>query len=1006
MPRTPARSTPAARVPATLAAALAPALLIGPAAADDVQSTWTGAVDLSWTNPLNWSPSDFFPNDGAGGNTYVVRIDDAPGVDAVVELPSLVTISGLTIDGGDRLELLNGSDLRLAGDLTNDGELRFTSAGSVTELVVSAPAISLTGTGEIRLVDETRDRITGLSFGNRLVHGPGHVIRGGGLVGSNVIALENHGLIEATDGLELVVDGVSNDNLNAGTLRAVDGGRLTIAAGAFDGTGGRIEAAAGSRVSLASASITGGELATSGDGVVAVDAATASLSDLTNLGLLEAANGTNLDLLGTIVNDGTVRTAADGAVTEVRLASASVTLDGTGELVLGGDPDRDRVTGVSFGNLLVHGAGHVIRGGGRLGTNVIDIENLGLVLADDPAAELSVDPVATVTNLGTLRAASGSVLQLLGGTYLNAGGLVEAADGGTVVLAGAGIVGGDVATPGDGLVRIGTGSARLEDVHTLGTIELANGLDLTLAFGITNDGTIRTAADGATTEIRVDSEVLTIDGVGEIVLGGDAIRDRITGNSFGDLLVHGTDHVIRGGGLLGVNVIDIENLGLVVADDPDAELQVDPLATFTNLGTLRAAPGSELQLFGGTYLNDGGVIEAADGGTVVLAGAGIVGGDLVSPGAGLVRVGTGSARLEDVRTLGTIELANGLDLNLAGSITNDGTIRTAADGATTEVRVDASLVVLEGTGEILLGGDPTRDRITGTVFGQQLVHEVDHVIRGGGLLGLNVIDIDNRGTIVADDPAAPLGIDALNELVNPGTISVLEDCQLTILASGMTHDGLLDVRAGGAMERSGTIVQSGGVTAVDGTLTVTGGGVLDLQDGVLSGTGTVAGTVVNGGFVRPGSEFGALSIDGDLDMEPTGTLVIQINEGGADRLDVGGVASLGGSLQVGFEKNFQPVVGAEYEILTTADVVGQFAFANCPVGYVIEYGAESVTITIAEGVSVADLDCNGVVNFDDLLLLIPDWGPCPGGGVPCRADIDANGVVEFTDLLILLGEWD
>jgi hypothetical protein len=49
----------------------------------------------------------------------------------------------------------------------------------------------------------------------------------------------------------------------------------------------------------------------------------------------------------------------------------------------------------------------------------------------------------------------------------------------------------------------------------------------------------------------------------------------------------------------------------------------------------------------------------------------------------------------------------------------------------------------------------------------------------------------------------------------------------------------------------------------------------------------------------------------------------------------------------------------------------------------------------------ADLDENGVVDFQDLLRLIVAWGPCPG----CPEDIDGSGAVDFQDLLLLLDAW-
>jgi len=48
-----------------------------------------------------------------------------------------------------------------------------------------------------------------------------------------------------------------------------------------------------------------------------------------------------------------------------------------------------------------------------------------------------------------------------------------------------------------------------------------------------------------------------------------------------------------------------------------------------------------------------------------------------------------------------------------------------------------------------------------------------------------------------------------------------------------------------------------------------------------------------------------------------------------------------------------------------------------------------------------DVDGNGEVDFQDLLSLLSDFGPCEPGQ-PCDADFDGNGSVDFQDLLTLL----
>jgi len=48
-----------------------------------------------------------------------------------------------------------------------------------------------------------------------------------------------------------------------------------------------------------------------------------------------------------------------------------------------------------------------------------------------------------------------------------------------------------------------------------------------------------------------------------------------------------------------------------------------------------------------------------------------------------------------------------------------------------------------------------------------------------------------------------------------------------------------------------------------------------------------------------------------------------------------------------------------------------------------------------------DLNADGDVNVNDLLVLIAAWGPCDG----CDADLNTDGVVNVNDLLVLIAAW-
>ena len=62
-------------------------------------------------------------------------------------------------------------------------------------------------------------------------------------------------------------------------------------------------------------------------------------------------------------------------------------------------------------------------------------------------------------------------------------------------------------------------------------------------------------------------------------------------------------------------------------------------------------------------------------------------------------------------------------------------------------------------------------------------------------------------------------------------------------------------------------------------------------------------------------------------------------------------------------------------------------------------------LTLAElhgGTGVeGDVDGDGFVNFDDLLMVLAAWGPCKD----CPEDLDGNGIVDFNDVLLVLSNW-
>lgn len=129
---------------------------------------------------------------------------------------------------------------------------------------------------------------------------------------------------------------------------------------------------------------------------------------------------------------------------------------------------------------------------------------------------------------------------------------------------------------------------------------------------------------------------------------------------------------------------------------------------------------------------------------------------------------------------------------------------------------------------------------------------------------------------------------------------------------------------------------------------------LDMQGGILSGTGTVRirdfgvqdlwfGVHNQGGIVAPGNtdQVGALTIDGNYVQGGQGTLAVRLGEAGSDRLAVTGTASLAG--RVAISAFGSPSLNTPYSILTAAGVAGHFdavqsdfVFLNAEIGYAVD----------------------------------------------------------------------
>ena len=129
--------------------------------------------------------------------------------------------------------------------------------------------------------------------------------------------------------------------------------------------------------------------------------------------------------------------------------------------------------------------------------------------------------------------------------------------------------------------------------------------------------------------------------------------------------------------------------------------------------------------------------------------------------------------------------------------------------------------------------------------------------------------------------------------------------------------------------------QQGEGTIIFNNVVTMGLGMLNLWEGSASGSGVVAGTLVNnGGTVSPGNSPGVLGITRDYIQAEEGTLLIEIGGTVAgdqhDALLVGGTLQLAGQLLVQLTEDYQPDSNATFDILRFSALEGAFDQLSLP----------------------------------------------------------------------------
>jgi hypothetical protein len=579
-------------------------------------------------------------------------------------------------------------------------------------------------------------------------------------------------------------------------------------------------------------------------------------------GTIAVGDAADLSLAGTINNTGTIKLGSTGDTTEIRIAGPSVVLQGGGTISL-----SNNAANYIFGNsgaFALTNINNTIAGAGQLGDGQLTLVNGGQIIANQVLA-LVLDTSNFVNNSGILKStntsanAGGLVIQntSIDNSGSNNAGKIEAIGANTHVdLQNATIVGGMLITSGGGVIRTVAastldGQSEGVAVENTGLVQVTDGTSLTLDGVIDNTGTIQMMASASTTDIRLGSQAVTLEGGGQLTMSNNA-NNRLYGNSGAFQLIN-VNNTISGAGQLGAGQVTLTNqINGVIDASLSTALTVQTGGGLTvNLGLMENTGTGGLVLTN-TVDNASGTIKASGAGTHVdLAGAYIEGGTLLTALGGKIQVVSGNATLDGLTVgaltiKGTLTVTDQTSLTLDGTIDNTGTIAMDAvsTSGNTDLRLNGQTIVLEGGGRLTLSND-ANNRIYGNSGAYQLLN-VDNTISGAGQLGSGQLSFINQGNGVVDaDQTQALTLNT------GGTLAFNSGLLEATSTGGLVIANTID-NAGGIIQAvgSGAVVNLAGGYIEGGTLKTANGGVIQTASGNANLDGTTAGGIVNAATVQ------------------------------------------------------------------------------------------------------------------------------------------------------------
>jgi hypothetical protein len=334
-------------------------------------------------------------------------------------------LTDVTIAANTTVEIVNTTQINLAGTLELDGVLSISSSASTTELRTVGGDVIVNGDGQITMSNGSNNYIRASLTGQRFTFNNAGGIRGSGQIGVDTAIITNNTTIAASGSTGLRIDPVAVGGFeNNGVVLAETDSSVTILTGPFDNVDGVIRLQPNSTATLQGVALTGGHLEGAADAAfVATTAPTLSGVTIDAGTLLRINNAQTMDITNGLVNNGEVRIDAAASNTTLRV-NGNQTLSGSGTISLVANTSR---IAASVSNQRLINDGNTIQGTGQIGTDTLGITNRGDVLANI-AGGLTIDPpagAAFINDVGGLVHASAATITVNSGGFTNSGGTVK-----------------------------------------------------------------------------------------------------------------------------------------------------------------------------------------------------------------------------------------------------------------------------------------------------------------------------------------------------------------------------------------------------------------------------------------------------------------------------------------------------------------------------------------------------------------------------------------------------